>query len=240
MTIIKTALRARLFLSMNLLARRLPLACCCRQDHKLESRSNNKMNQPVWHEPGVTRAQRWNKHGLAGATVWLTGLSGSGKSTIANELARELLNTSRLAYILDADNVRHGLNADLGFTDEDRAENIRRMAEVACLFADSGLVAVVPIISPFIASRAHARRIHEDRNLKFIEVHVATPLDECERRDTKGLYAKVRSGDMTGLSGVDSPYEAPKSPDVVVGANSESLQQSVAMIMAKLLVRVGA
>jgi bifunctional enzyme CysN/CysC len=240
MTTIKTALRARLFLSMNLLARRLPLACCCRQDHKLESRSNNKMNQPVWHEPGVTRAQRWNKHGLAGATVWLTGLSGSGKSTIANELARELLNTSRLAYILDADNVRHGLNADLGFTDEDRAENIRRMAEVACLFADSGLVAVVPIISPFIASRAHARRIHEDRNLKFIEVHVATPLDECERRDTKGLYAKVRSGDMTGLSGVDSPYEAPKSPDVVVGANSESLQQSVAMIMAKLLVRVGA
>jgi bifunctional enzyme CysN/CysC len=225
---------------MNLLARRLPLACCCRQDHKLESRSNNKMNQPVWHEPGVTRAQRWNKHGLAGSTVWLTGLSGSGKSTIANELARELLNTSRLAYILDADNVRHGLNADLGFTDEDRAENIRRMAEVACLFADSGLVAVVPIISPFIASRAHARRIHEDRNLKFIEVHVATPLDECERRDTKGLYAKVRSGDMTGLSGVDSPYEAPKSPDVVVGANSESLQQSVAMIMAKLLVRVGA
>jgi bifunctional enzyme CysN/CysC len=225
---------------MNLRARRLPLACCCHQDHKLESRSNNKMNQPVWHEPGVTRAQRWNKHGLAGATVWLTGLSGSGKSTIANELARELLNTSRLAYILDADNVRHGLNADLGFTDEDRAENIRRMAEVACLFADSGLVAVVPIISPFIASRAHARRIHEDRNLKFIEVHVATPLDECERRDTKGLYAKVRSGDMTGLSGVDSPYEAPKSPDVVVGANSESLQQSVAMIMAKLLVRVGA
>lgn len=198
------------------------------------------MNQPVWHEPGVTRAQRWNKHGLAGATVWLTGLSGSGKSTIANELARELLNTSRLAYILDADNVRHGLNADLGFTDEDRAENIRRMAEVACLFADSGLVAVVPIISPFIASRVHARRIHEDRNLKFIEVHVATPLDECERRDTKGLYAKVRNGDMTGLSGVDSPYEAPKSPDVVVGANSESLQQSVAMIMAKLLVRVGA
>ena len=198
------------------------------------------MNQPVWHEPGVTRAQRWNKHGLAGATVWLTGLSGSGKSTIANELARELLNTSRLAYILDADNVRHGLNADLGFTDEDRAENIRRMAEVACLFADSGLVAVVPIISPFIASRAHARKIHEDRNLKFIEVHVATPLDECERRDTKGLYAKVRSGDMTGLSGVDSPYEAPKSPDVVVGANSESLQQSAAMIMAKLLVRVGA
>jgi bifunctional enzyme CysN/CysC len=141
---------------------------------------------------------------------------------------------------LDADNVRHGLNADLGFTDEDRAENIRRMAEVACLFADSGLVAVVPIISPFIASRAHARKIHEDRSLKFIEVHVATPLDECERRDTKGLYAKVRSGDMTGLSGVDSPYEAPKSPDVVVGANSESLQQSVAMIMAKLLVRVGA
>ena len=198
------------------------------------------MTKPVWHEPLISRTQRWNKHGLSGATVWLTGLSGSGKSTIANELARELMNTSRLAYILDADNLRHGLSAGLGFSDDDRAENIRRVAEVACLFADAGIVAIVPIISPFIASRAHARKIHEDRNMKFIEVHVATPLDECERRDTKGLYAKVRSGDMTGLSGVDSPYEAPVSPDVVVGANNESLKQSVAMIMAKLLVRVGA
>jgi len=198
------------------------------------------MNQPVWHEPGVTRAQRWNRHGLVGATVWLTGFSGSGKSTIANGLARELLNTSRLSYILDADNVRHGLNSDLGFSDDERTENIRRIAEVACLFADSGTVAIVPIISPFITSRAHARKIHEDRNLKFIEVHVATSLEECEQRDTKGLYAKVRSGDMTGLSGVDSPYEVPKSPDVVVGANNETLQQSVAMILGKLLVKAGA
>lgn len=197
------------------------------------------MNKPIWHESGVTRSQRWNKHGLAGATVWLTGLSGSGKSTIATELARELLNTSRLAYILDADNIRHGLNSDLGYSDSDRTENIRRMAEVACLFADSGTVAIVPIISPFIASREHARKLHADKNLQFIEVHVATPIDECERRDTKGLYAKVRSGQMTGLSGVDSPYEAPKSPDVVVGLDNQTLQESVRSILKKLQARAG-
>jgi bifunctional enzyme CysN/CysC len=197
------------------------------------------MTKPVWHEPLVNRTQRWNKHGLSGATVWLTGLSGSGKSTIANELARELLNTSRLAYILDADNLRHGLSAGLGYSDDDRAENIRRVAEVACLFADSGIVAIVPIISPFIASRDHARKIHQDNELRFVEVHVATPIEECERRDTKGLYSKVRSGEMTGLSGVDSVYEPPKSPEITVGANNETLEQSVAMIMAKLLTKAG-
>jgi adenylyl-sulfate kinase len=197
------------------------------------------MSKPVWHEPLVSRTQRWNKHGLSGATVWLTGLSGSGKSTIANELARELLNTSRLAYILDADNLRHGLSAGLGYSDDDRSENIRRVAEVACLFADAGIVAIVPIISPFIASRDHARKIHHDNELAFVEVHVATPIEECERRDTKGLYSKVRSGEMTGLSGVDSVYEPPKSPEITVGANNETLEQSVAMIMAKLLTKAG-
>ena len=197
------------------------------------------MSKPVWHEPLVSRTQRWNKHGLSGATVWLTGLSGSGKSTIANELARELFNTSRLAYILDADNLRHGLSAGLGYSDDDRSENIRRVAEVACLFADAGIVAIVPIISPFIASRDHARKIHHDNELAFVEVHVATPIEECERRDTKGLYSKVRSGEMTGLSGVDSVYEPPKSPEITVGANNETLEQSVAMIMAKLLTKAG-
>ncbi len=197
------------------------------------------MTKPVWHEPLISRTQRWNKHGLSGATVWLTGLSGSGKSTIANELARELLNTSRLAYILDADNLRHGLSAGLGYSDDDRSENIRRVAEVACLFADAGIVAIVPIISPFIASREHARKIHHDNELAFVEVHVATPIEECERRDTKGLYSKVRSGEMTGLSGVDSVYEPPKSPEIKVGANNETLEQTVAMIMAKLLTKAG-
>jgi bifunctional enzyme CysN/CysC len=197
------------------------------------------MSKPVWHEPLISRTQRWNKHGLSGATVWLTGLSGSGKSTIANELARELLNTSRLAYILDADNLRHGLSAGLGYSDADRTENIRRVAEVACLFADAGIVAIVPIISPFIASREHARKIHNDNELLFIEVHVATPIDECERRDTKGLYSKVRNGEMTGVSGVDSVYEPPKSPEVIVGAKNETLEQSVKMIMAKLLTKAG-
>lgn len=224
---------------MRHLGKQLPRACCSRRDPKLVSTyEKSKMTKPVWHEPGVTRSQRWNKHGLSGATVWLTGLSGSGKSTIANELARELLNTSRLAYILDADNLRHGLNADLGYSDPDRIENIRRVAEVACLVADAGIVAIVPIISPFVASRAHARKIHADNSLQFIEVHVATTVDECERRDTKGLYAKVRNGEMTGLSGVDSVYEPPTKPDVVVGANKETLEQSVAMVLAKLLIEV--
>ena len=121
----------------------------------------------------------------------------------------------------------------------DRTENIRRVAEVACLVADSGVVAIVPIISPFAASRDHARKIHRDNNLRFVEVHVATPIAECERRDTKGLYAKVRNGEMTGLSGVDSVYEPPKSPEVKVGANNESLSESVAMILAQLLVKAG-
>ena len=135
--------------------------------------------------------------------------------------------------------MRHGLSAGLGYSDDDRAENIRRVAEVACLFADAGIVAIVPIISPFIASREHARKIHQDNQLRFVEVHVATPIEECERRDTKGLYSKVRSGKMSGLSGVDSIYEPPTSPEIVVGANNETIEQSVAMIMTKLLTKAG-
>ncbi|MDP4834371.1 MAG: adenylyl-sulfate kinase, partial [Ilumatobacteraceae bacterium] len=166
-------------------------------------------NQPVWHEPAVARDQRWRHHRLHGATLWLTGLSGSGKSTIADAVARELLEASVLAYVLDADNLRHGLNANLGFSDADRSENVRRVGEVARLFADTGIVAIVPIISPFAADRARVRVAHAGSGLDFVEIHVATSLAECERRDAKGLYAKVRSGEMRGVSGVDAPYEAP-------------------------------
>jgi bifunctional enzyme CysN/CysC len=160
-------------------------------------------------------------------TVWLTGLSGSGKSTIAHETARQLNATGVLTYVLDADNIRHGLNNDLGFSDTDRIENIRRIAEVAHLCSDAGLVTFVPIISPFVASRAHARKIHADDDLAFIEVFVATPLAECERRDPKGMYAMARSGKLTGLTGLDSPYQAPQQPDLVLGTDGETLEASV-------------
>lgn len=191
-------------------------------------------NAPAWHEPAVSRSQRWAHHHVRGATVWLTGLSGSGKSTIADAVSRELLQASVIAYVLDADNLRHGLNANLGYSDADRSENVRRVGEVARLFADAGVVAVVPIISPFAADRARVRIAHEGAGLDFVEIHVATTLAECERRDTKGLYAKVRSGEMRGVSGVDAPYEAPVSPDLVVARDGESVTESVGRVLQLL------
>jgi bifunctional enzyme CysN/CysC len=190
------------------------------------------MNKPVWHAPSVTRDARWAALGQSGLTIWLTGLSGSGKSTIAHAVAERLNESGSLAYVLDADNLRHGLNADLGFDDAARRENVRRVAEVARLFADAGAVTLVPIISPFAEGRNHARAIHEHDGLRFSEVHVATPLTECERRDTKGLYARVRSGDMTGLSGVDAPYEAPTAPDLVLDTAALDLDACVDRVLA--------
>ena len=192
------------------------------------------MNQPVWHEPAVSRDKRWAHHRLRGATVWLTGLSGSGKSTIADGVARALLAESVLAYVLDADNLRHGLNANLGYSDADRSENVRRVGEVARLFADAGVVAIVPIISPFAGDRARVRVAHETVGLDFVEVHVATSLSECERRDTKGLYKRVRAGEVRGVSGVDAPYESPTAPDLVVGAQGESVTESVSLVVDHL------
>ncbi len=197
----------------------------------------NSANQPVWHEPKVSREQLWNAHKFHGMTIWLTGLSGSGKSTIAHELARKLTELGKFAYVLDADNVRHGLNSDLGFTDDDRAENVRRMAEVAKLFASSGAITLVPIISPFASGRQFARLIHTSDNLEFVEVHVATSLAECEKRDTKGLYAQVKAGASIGLSGVNAPYEAPINPEFVLCANGESVDQCVETLLRDVLLR---
>lgn len=197
----------------------------------------NSANQPVWHQPQVSRDQLWGAHEFHGMTIWLTGLSGSGKSTIAHELAQQLTDLGKFAYVLDADNVRHGLNSDLGFTDDDRAENVRRMAEVAKLFAGSGAITLVPIISPFASGRQFARLIHTTDNLEFVEVHVATPLAECEKRDTKGLYAQVKSGANIGLSGVNAPYEAPTTPEFVLCASGESLDQCVAALLRDVLLR---
>ncbi|MGI9080798.1 MAG: adenylyl-sulfate kinase, partial [Thermoleophilaceae bacterium] len=167
----------------------------------------------TWHAPAVTREQR-ARAGGPGVTVWLTGLPASGKSTIAAALEHALLERGRAAYLLDGDNLRHGLNGDLGFSASDRAENVRRTGEVARLFADAGLVALVSLVSPYAADRARARALHEREGLRFLEVYVNTPLEECERRDPKGLYARARAGELAGFTGIDDPYEAPERPEL--------------------------
>ncbi|HEY6694702.1 MAG TPA: adenylyl-sulfate kinase [Solirubrobacteraceae bacterium] len=186
----------------------------------------------VWQQ-GTEREQRWAALGHGGATVWMTGLPGSGKSTIAGGVEAALLGSGRSVYILDGDNLRHGLNGDLGFSAADRAENVRRTAEVSALLADAGVVVLVALVSPYRADRDAARAVHDARRLPFLEVHVATPLEECERRDPKGLYARARAGEITGLTGVDDPYEPPVAPDVVVGAG-EGLDEAVALVLAAL------
>ena len=164
----------------------------------------------VWHPSALDRAERPS----LGATVWFTGLSGSGKSTVAVEVERSLVSQGRPAYLLDGDNLRQGLNGDLGFSADDRAENVRRVGEVARLFADAGVVALVPVISPYRVDRTRAREIHQLAGLPFLEVFVDTPLEVCEARDPKGLYAKARAGEITGFTGIDDPYEAPDDPDL--------------------------
>jgi len=168
----------------------------------------------VWHDTVVGREQRWQRHRLHGVTVWFTGLSGSGKSTVANALAQRLLEADRPAYLLDGDNVRHGLNADLGFSAADRSENIRRVGEVARLMADAGLVVLVPVISPYAVDRDRVRAAHAAAGLDFVEVFVDTPLEVCEQRDPKGLYRLARAGELTGFTGVDDPYEPPTSAEL--------------------------
>jgi len=166
----------------------------------------------TWHPGQVAREQRPTR----GATIWLTGLSGSGKSTVAAECERLLIESGRPAYVLDGDNVRQGLNGDLGYSAEERAENVRRVGHVARLFADAGVIALVPLISPYRVDRDGARRLHLEADLPFAEVFVDTPIEECERRDPKGLYVKARAGEITGFTGVDDPYEAPLAPELVL------------------------
>jgi adenylyl-sulfate kinase len=170
----------------------------------------------TWHHPTVDRTERWSRLGLVGTTVWFTGLSGSGKSTIAAELEGLLVAAGRPTAILDADNLRHGLNRDLGFSPADRHENVRRTAEVSLLMATAGLVTLVPIISPYRSGRDHARRIHRDDDIPFVEVYVETSLEECEQRDPKGLYQKARAGEIPSFTGIDDPYEPPLQPELTL------------------------
>jgi bifunctional enzyme CysN/CysC len=191
----------------------------------------------TWHDTATSREERWSVTGTHGATVWLTGLSGSGKSTIAVALVRMLVAQGLATYSLDGDNLRHGLNGDLGFSADDRAENIRRVGEVARLFADAGLIAVVPVISPYRAGRNHARRIHDDSGLEFVEVFVDTPIEVCEARDAKGLYAKARAGELRGFTGIDDPYEAPEQADVVIAGDRTTPTDAGAAIVEVLIAR---
>jgi bifunctional enzyme CysN/CysC len=184
----------------------------------------------TWHVGEVTQDDRPFK----GATVWLTGLSGSGKSTVAVALEQLLVSQGRPAYRLDGDNVRHGLNGDLGFSEADRTENVRRVGEVARLMADAGVVTIVPLISPYRAGRDHARALHAEADLSFVEVFVNTPIELCEQRDPKGLYKKARAGEITGFTGIDDPYEAPLEPELVLVPEDGTPAEQAAKVAALL------
>jgi bifunctional enzyme CysN/CysC len=183
----------------------------------------------TWHA-GAARDARLSQ----GATVWFTGLSGSGKSTVAAICERALLDSGRPAYLLDGDNLRHGLNGDLGFSADDRSENIRRVGEVARLFADAGVIALVPVISPYRADRERARAAHSEAGLPFVEVFVDTPIEVCESRDPKGLYAKARAGEITGFTGIDDPYEPPSAPELRLTPEDGTPETQAGRVLALL------
>ncbi|MEE3251792.1 MAG: adenylyl-sulfate kinase [Actinomycetota bacterium] len=188
----------------------------------------------VWHPTTLGRDERVGALGHRGSTIWFTGLSGSGKSTVAAACERLLVDDGQPAYLLDGDNLRHGLNGDLGFSSADRDENVRRVAEVARLFADAGVVALVPLISPYREARRRARALHEATGVPFLEVFVDTPLEVCEERDPKGLYAKARTGGLTGMTGIDDPYEAPESPDLVLTPDDGGAVAAATRVLALL------
>jgi len=167
--------------------------------------------------------------------LWFTGLSGSGKSTVAVAVERQLVALGRPAYLLDGDNLRHGLNGDLGFSAEDRDENVRRASEVARLFADAGVVSLVPLISPYRAGRDRARELHKAADVPFFEVFVDTPIEVCEQRDPKGLYAQARAGEIKGFTGIDAPYEAPISPELVLTPADGDADAAAAKVLSTLL-----
>lgn len=190
-----------------------------------------------WHDGDVTRPDRARLLGQNGATIWFTGLSGSGKSTVAVALEKALYAQGRLAYRLDGDNVRLGINKNLGFSAEDRAENIRRIGEVAKLFVDAGVIVLSSFVSPYRADRDLVRQLHADAGMDFIEVHVDVPLEEAEKRDPKGLYKKARAGEIANFTGISDPYEAPTRPELLLPSHRMSLQQEVDALLELLKAR---
>ena len=201
-------------------------------------RSKAKSGNLFWSDGDITTARRTRRNCHKGAIIWLTGLSGSGKSTIARAVERELFNQSMHPYVLDGDNIRHGLNSNLGFSPEDRFENIRRVAEVAKLMADAGLVVITAFISPYRDDRNRAREIANEASLEFVEIFVDTPLAVCEQRDPKRLYAKARAGEIANFTGIDAPYEAPENPELTIHTHHQTLNEAVTHILDFLFPRL--
>ena len=191
-----------------------------------------KATNIVWHKASVDRAAWAEKRGHRSAILWFTGLSGSGKSTLANAVNTALFERGLATYVLDGDNVRHGLCKDLGFSNADREENIRRIGEVAKLFLDAGVIVLTAFVSPFRADRDKARELVEQGD--FLEIFCAADLDVCESRDPKGLYAKARSGAIKEFTGISSPYEAPESPELKIDSGSQELTESVQVVLKAL------
>ncbi len=187
-------------------------------------RTSPKSTNIQWQHGLVTRDDRARLSGHRGVTLWLTGLSGSGKSTLARQLELKLVQRKVRAFVLDGDNVRHGLNSDLGFSPEERRENIRRIGEVAKLFVNAGVVCITAFISPYASDRQQVRAIHDDGD--FIEIHVNCPLPQCEARDPKGLYAKARRGEIKQFTGISAPYEVPEQPEIEIRTDQEEVSRS--------------
>ena len=196
--------------------------------------AEQKATNVTWHEGEISREDRYTILRQRGATIWFTGLSGSGKSTIAVALERALHSIGKLSYRLDGDNVRLGINKNLGFSEEDRKENIRRIGEVAKLFGDAGVISLSSFISPYKADRDEVRELHEKAGLNFIEVYVDCPLEEAEKRDPKGLYKKARAGEIKNFTGIDDPYEAPENAELNLRTDLMSVEEEVQAILDHL------
>lgn len=196
--------------------------------------AEQKATNVHWHEGDITREHRAKILGQKGATLWFTGLSGSGKSTVAVALEGALYEAGRLSYRLDGDNVRLGINKNLGFSAEDRTENIRRIGEIAKLFVDTGVIVLSSFVSPYRADRDTVRALHEEAGMDFIEVYVDVPLDVAESRDPKGLYKKARAGEIKNFTGIDDPYEAPERAEITLNSAEMSLEQEVDILLAAL------
>lgn len=192
----------------------------------------SESNNITWHDSEVTKEERQNRNGHKSAVIWFTGLSGSGKSTVFCRFRKALFNEGKQTYRLDGDNVRHGLNKNLGFSPEDRTENIRRIGEVAKLMVDAGSITVTAFISPYKQDRDNVRAILEDG--EFIEVYTKCSVEECEKRDPKGLYKKARSGEIPEFTGISAPYEAPDHPEIILDTEHESIDQSVDRVIQYL------
>ena len=191
--------------------------------------AGQKATNIKWHHGKIIKEDRVKLLNQKGVTIWLTGLSGSGKSTIAVELEHALIENRHQAYILDGDNIRHGLNKNLGFSPEDRTENIRRIGEVAKLFTDAGIITIAAFISPYREDRDAVRKLLNDG--EFIEVYVECPLDVCEERDTKGLYKKARAGEVKDFTGISAPYEEPLNPELTIDSSKQTVEESTRAVL---------